>query len=131
MGWCYVCDRLYVLTEALKMTSLMFVAPKHKKTGKIKKKRRQLRCSDLSPDALTTPMLAQIILSLVVFAAQLARERDLRTLVRALVDHQVVRFGEAALAELADELALWSHLTTKVRPTIVVINSHHRKHCCM
>lgn len=74
-------------------------------------------------------MLTQIVLSLEVLAAHLAREGDLRALVRALVDHQVVGLGEPSLAELADELALWSHLTTKVRPTIIVINSHHRKHC--
>lgn len=75
------------------------------------------------------PVLAQIVLALEVFAAHLARERDLGTLVGALVDHQIVRFGEASLAILADEFALWSHLTTKVRPAIIVINSHHRKHC--
>lgn len=46
----------------------------------------------------------------------------------AFVDHQIVGFGETPLAVLADELALWSHFTTKVRPTVVVIDSHHRKH---
>lgn len=74
-------------------------------------------------------MLTQIVLAFEVFAAHLARERHLGTLVRTLVDHQIVGFGEASLAILADEFALWSHLTTKVRPAIIVINSHHRKHC--
>lgn len=80
-------------------------------------------------DAINSPVLTQIILPREQLAAALARERDLLALVRALVYHQIVRLGEAPLAELAGELALWSHLTTKVRPTIIVINSHHRKHC--
>lgn len=46
----------------------------------------------------------------------------------ALVYHQIIRFGEASLAEFAHEFALWSHFTTEIRPTVVIFNSHYRKH---
>jgi hypothetical protein len=48
--------------------------------------------------------------------------------VGTLVNHQVVGFGEASLAELAHEFTLWPHFTTEIRPTVVIINSHYRKH---
>lgn len=71
-------------------------------------------------------MLAEIVLSLKVFAADFTRVRDLGALVGPLVDHQVVGLCEAPLAELADELALGPHLPPKV-PT-VVIDAHNREH---
>lgn len=72
------------------------------------------------------PVLAQIVLSLKVFAADFAGVGDLGTLVRPLVDHQVVGLCEAPLAELADEFTLGPHLSAEV--PAVVIDSHHRKH---
>lgn len=46
----------------------------------------------------------------------------------SLVYHQIIRFGEASLAKFAHKFTLWSHLTAEIRPTIVIINSHYRKH---
>lgn len=77
---------------------------------------------------LLLPVLTQIVLPFEVFAADFARVRDLRALVGALVYHEVVRFGEAPLAVFTNELALGPHLPTEVRPTVIVINSHYRKH---
>lgn len=71
-------------------------------------------------------MRADIFLPFVVLAAHLARERHLRALVGALVDHQVVRLGEPALAVLAHELALRPHLGTEVAPTVVVVVDSQR-----
>lgn len=71
-------------------------------------------------------MLAQVVLSLKVFAADLTGVCDLGALVCPLVDHQVVGFREPPLAELADELALWPHLPAKV--PAIVIDPHHREH---
>jgi hypothetical protein len=48
--------------------------------------------------------------------------------VGTLVDHQIVRFGEASLAKFAHKFTLWSHLTAEIVATIVIINSHYRKH---
>lgn len=42
------------------------------------------------------PVLAEIIRSFEMFAAHLARKCNLWTFVCALVDHQVVRFGESS-----------------------------------
>ena len=50
-------------------------------------------------------MITQVILSPEGFATDVARVRPLVG-VRAFVDEQVVRFGELAVAELADELLL-------------------------
>lgn len=85
-------------------------------------------CMDRSPNTLGTSVGAEVVLSLEVLAAHLAGERHLRALVGALVDHQVVRLGEPALAVLAHKLALWPHLTAEVGPTVVIVNSHHREH---
>lgn len=79
-------------------------------------------------------MLFQVVLSLERLAADLTRECDV-IFVTALVDHQVVGLGEAALAILADELALGSHLAAKL-PPIVTLHLHDREHgegsslCC-
>lgn len=73
------------------------------------------------------PLRADIFLPFVVLAAHLARERHLRALVGALVDHQVVRLGEPALAVLAHELALWPHLRAEVAPTVVVVVDSQRR----
>lgn len=80
----------------------------------------------LPPNTLTTSVLAQVVLSLKVFAADLTGVCDLGALVCPLVDHQVVGFREPPLAELADELALWPHLPAKV--PAIVIDPHHREH---
>lgn len=47
----------------------------------------------------------------------------------ALVYHQIVRFRKPSLAIFANEFTLWSHFTTKIRPTVIVINSHYCEHC--
>lgn len=83
---------------------------------------------DRSPNTLGTSVGTEVVLSLEVLAAHLAGERHLRALVGALVDHQVVRLGEPALAVLAHKLALWPHLAAEVGPTVVIVNSHHREH---
>lgn len=83
---------------------------------------------DRSPNTLGTSVGAEVVLSFEVLAAHLTGERHLRALVGALVDHQVVRLGEPALAVLAHKLALWPHLATEVGPTVVIVNSHHREH---
>lgn len=74
------------------------------------------------------PVLFQVVLALEALAAHLAGERQLGTLVRALVDHQVVALGEAALAVLADELALGAHLATELAPADVVVDLHYGEH---
>lgn len=48
----------------------------------------------------------------------------------ALVYHQIIRFGEASLAKFAHKFTLWPHFTTEIRPTVVIIDSHYRKHFC-
>lgn len=82
----------------------------------------------LSPNTLTTSVLAQIVPLLKVLAAHLARIGDLRGLVGALVDHQVVRLGESPLAVLANELALRTHLAAEIGPAVIVVDSHYSKH---
>lgn len=67
-------------------------------------------------------------MSLKVLSANFTRICYLRTFVGALVNHQIVGFCKASLAEFAHKFTLWSHLTTKIRPTVVIINSHYRKH---
>lgn len=72
-------------------------------------------------------MLLEVVLALERLAARLAREGDV-VLVGALVDHEVVRLGEAALAVLADELALGAHLAPKLRPPLVRLHLHDGEH---
>lgn len=72
------------------------------------------------------PVLFQVVLTLERLAADLAGERHV-VLVAALVDHQVVRFSESALAVLADKLALGPHLATKL-PPVVTFYLHNREH---
>ena len=67
-------------------------------------------------------------MSLKVLSANFTGICYLRTFVGALVNHQIVGFCKASLAEFAHKFTLWSHLTTKIRPTVVIINSHYRKH---
>lgn len=71
-------------------------------------------------------MLFEVILPLERLAADLAGEGDV-ILVAALVNHQVVGFGEAALAILADELALGPHLAAEL-PPVVTLHLHNREH---
>lgn len=78
-----------------------------------------------SPPAAS--VLLQVVLPLEGLAAGLAGEGDV-VLVRALVDHQVVRLGEAALAVLAHELALGAHLASELSP-LVRLNGHYGEHC--
>jgi hypothetical protein len=67
-------------------------------------------------------------LTLKVLSANFAGECDLGTFVGALVYHQIIRFGEATLAKFANKFTLWSHFTTEIGPTVVIIDSHYRKH---
>lgn len=71
-------------------------------------------------------MLFQVILPLERLAADLTGERDV-VLVTALVDHQVVGLGEAALAVLADKFTLGSHFAAKL-PPVVTLHLHNREH---
>lgn len=71
-------------------------------------------------------MLLEVVLTLERLAADLTREGDV-VLVTALVDHQVVRLGEATLAVLADELALGPHLASEL-PPVVTLHLHNREH---
>jgi hypothetical protein len=76
------------------------------------------------------PVLLKVILPLEGLSASLAGERDV-ILVTPLVDHQVVGFGEAALAVFADELALGTHLASEFGSVGVPILSfywHNREH---
>ena len=72
-------------------------------------------------------MLLEVVLPLEGLAARLAREGDV-VLVRALVDHEVVGLGEAALAVLADELALGAHLAAELGPPLVRLHLHDGEH---
>ena len=73
-------------------------------------------------------MLFEVVLPLEALAADLAAERQLGALVAPLVYHQVVRLGEPALAVLADEFALGSHLSAEFSVAHVVIQLHYREH---
>lgn len=74
-------------------------------------------------------MLLQVVLALEALAAHLAGEAQLGALVRPLVDHQVVGLGEAALAVLADVLALGSHLShPELSSTVLVLDLHYGEH---
>lgn len=73
-----------------------------------------------------SPVLLEVVLTLEGLAASFAREGDV-ILVRPLVDHEVVGFGEATLAVLADKLALGPHLAPKFA-TVVRLNGHYSEH---
>lgn len=73
-----------------------------------------------------SPVLFEVVLTLERLAARLAREGDV-ILVRPLVDHEVVGLSEAALAVLADELALGPHLAPEFA-TVVRLNGHYGEH---
>lgn len=77
--------------------------------------------------SVTAPVLLEVVLPLEGLAARLAREGDV-VLVRALVDHEVVGLGEAALAVLADELALGAHLAPELGPPLVRLHLHDGEH---
>lgn len=79
------------------------------------------------PQALTTSVLAQIVLSLETLPANLAAEGELRALMGPFVYHQVVRLGEPTLAVLADELAFWAQFASEI-PCVVLVNLHHGEH---
>jgi hypothetical protein len=75
-------------------------------------------------------VLLKVILPLEGLSAGFTGERDV-ILVTPLVDHQVVGFGEAALAVLADKLALGPHLASEFGTVGVPILSfywHNREH---
>lgn len=74
------------------------------------------------------PVLFEIILPLEAFPANLATKSDLWTLVRPLVDHEVIWLGEPPLAVLAHELAFRPHLPSELATAHVVVNLHYRKH---
>jgi hypothetical protein len=67
-------------------------------------------------------------LTLKILSTHLASVCQFGAFVSTLVYHQVIWFGEASLTKFAHKFTLWSHLTTKIRPTVVIINSHYRKH---
>lgn len=75
-----------------------------------------------------SPMLLEIILPLETFPAHFTAERQLGTLVRPLVDHQIVGLGEPPLAVLADELALGSHFSSELPAAYLVVNLHYSEH---
>lgn len=63
-----------------------------------------------------------------VFAAYLTGICDLGRFVGTFVYHQIVGFGETPLAILANELTLRTHLATKVRPAVIIFDSHYSEH---
>lgn len=77
---------------------------------------------------LDLPVLFEVVLALEALPADLAAERQLGTLVRPLVYHQIVALGEPALAVLAYELAFRTHLPAELSAAHVVLNLHYRKH---
>lgn len=74
------------------------------------------------------PVLAQVVLPLERLPAHLAGVGQLGTLVCALVYHQVIAFGETALAVLAYELALGPHLPPEVPRPVLVLYLHYGEH---
>lgn len=82
-------------------------------------------------DSAPLPVLFEVVLALKGFAADLAGEGDV-VLVAALVYHEVVGFGEASLAVLADELdgALGTHLLPAAElPAVpLCLHRHYREH---
>lgn len=79
------------------------------------------------PQALTTSVLTQIVLPLETLPAYFAAEGQLRALMGAFVDHQVVGFREPTLAVLADELAFWAQFASEI-PCVLFVNLHHGEH---
>lgn len=75
-----------------------------------------------------SPVRTETILSLHVFAANSTWKRNVWTFVRAFVDHQIVRFRKSSLTIFTNKLTFRSHFTSKIRPTIIAVDSHHRKH---
>lgn len=76
-----------------------------------------------------SPVLLQVVLPFETLAADLAREGELRRLVRPLVNHQVVGLGETALAVFTDVLAFGSHLSHAELPAaIFVLDLHYGEH---
>lgn len=73
-------------------------------------------------------MLAQVVLPLERLPAHFAGVGELGALVSALMDHEVVALGEAALAVLADKLALGAHLPTEVPRPVLVLYLHDGEH---
>lgn len=76
------------------------------------------------------PVLLEVVLPLEALPADLAGEGELGRFVRPFVDHEVVWFGEAALAVLADVLALGPHLAPELAPAVLVLNLHYGEHGC-
>lgn len=72
-------------------------------------------------------MLTQIVLPLKTLPTNFAAERQLWALMCAFMYHQVVGFGEAALAVLAHELAFWTQLAPEV-PCVIFVDLHHSEH---
>uniref|UniRef100_A0A1E1WFZ3 Uncharacterized protein n=1 Tax=Pectinophora gossypiella TaxID=13191 RepID=A0A1E1WFZ3_PECGO len=86
-----------------------------------------LSASPSPPQALTTSVLAQVILSLEALPTDLATERQFWAFVGALMNHQVVGLREPALTVLADEFALLAQLTPEV-PCVIFVDLHHSEH---
>lgn len=78
---------------------------------------------------LSLPVLPQIVALLEVFTTNFARVGNLWGFMGALVDHQIVWFGEAPLTVLTNKFTFWTHLATKVRAAVIVVDSHDGKHC--
>lgn len=72
-------------------------------------------------------MLFKIVLFLESFTAHFTRECHI-IFMGTLVYHQVVGFGEAALAILTDKLTLGSHLAPSELPPLVSLHLHYCKH---
>lgn len=72
-------------------------------------------------------MLAQVVLPLEALPAHFTAERQLRTLMGAFVDHQVVGLREPTLAVLANELAFWAQFASEI-PCVLFVNLHHGEH---
>lgn len=73
-------------------------------------------------------MLLEVVLTLEALAANLAGEGEFGALVGALMDHEVVGLGKAALAVLADKLAFGAHLPSELAPAVLVLYLHDGEH---
>lgn len=72
------------------------------------------------------PVLFEIILSFERFTANFARERYV-ILVRPLVYHKIIRFGESSLTIFADEFAFRPHFAPEL-PPLIGLHLHNREH---
>lgn len=75
------------------------------------------------------PMLTEIIWPLKMFTAHFTRKCNLWTFVCALMNHQIVWLCKSTLTVFANVFAFGSDFPAKIRPAIIVIDSHYSKHC--